>query len=149
MTAEFPLVTLSECYYRDLICLPDAVVKYTAQYPFFLFFLNNSLKQPIRYGERRTIWQQTTLGHRFELIDETTGQNYGIYTVEHEGFTIIGEVASMVGTNTTNLELKIKQTLDLEWGRSQRVKRTFTELGFNVGRVPGIILERDILYIIC
>ena len=43
----------------------------------------------------------------------------------------------MVGTNTSDLTKKIKDTLDVEWGRSQRIKRTYTELGFSTGRVPG------------
>ena len=56
--------------------------------------------------------------------------------VEFEGFRVIGEPGTMVGTNTTDPANEIQRTLDSEWARAHNVKRTFTELGFSKGRVP-------------
>jgi hypothetical protein len=34
------------------------------------------------------------------------------------------------------VEEGVKQTFKMEWNRANRVKRTFTEFGFNKGRMP-------------
>jgi hypothetical protein len=90
----------------------------------------------VEYGEKKTVWQVSTLGHRFELEDSVTKVPFPSVVVEYEGFRVIGDSGTGIGKNTTNPELAIKQTLDAEWDRAHRVKRTYTEFGFNVGRVP-------------
>lgn len=100
----------------------------------------------LQYGEKKTIWQTTFLGHTFELIDAVTGERLDKVTIEYEGFRVIGNAGSMVGTNTTNPMQEIQRTLDAEWDRAHRVKRTFTELGFSVGRVPADLWTSLISY---
>ena len=87
-----------------------------------------------------------TTGHVFELVDAVTHQSLGNVTMEHEGFHIIGDSGSRVGRNTTYPVEQIENTLNAEWDRAHRVKRTFTELGFNVGKVPDDLWTSLISY---
>ena len=86
-------------------------------------------------GEKKTLWQTTSLGHRFVLEDKSTGEILVDEKIEYEGFKVVGDSGTAVGRNLTDPKLEIKRTLDAEWDRAHRVKRTFTELGFAVGRV--------------
>lgn len=97
-------------------------------------------------GEKKTVWQVSTLGHVFEFEDATTGEIFPRFVVEYEGFHVIGDSGSRVGLNISNPEPDIKGTLDAEWDRAHRVKRTFTEFGFNVGRVPNDLWSSIVSY---
>jgi len=97
-------------------------------------------------GEKRTVWQVTTLGHVFDLEDAVTGEALPQFVVEYEGFHVVGDSGSRIGQNVTNPEPDIKVTLDAEWDRAHRVKRTYTEFGFNVGRVPDDLWSSLISY---
>jgi hypothetical protein len=46
-------------------------------------------------GERQTVWQQTFLGHRFEVISKVNNEIYGRFTAEHHAFLPMGQRASM------------------------------------------------------
>ena len=100
----------------------------------------------LEYGEKKTIWQTTTLGHVFELEDSLTKEPLGDYIIQHEGFKVIGDSGTRVGTNTTDPTHEIQETLNAEWDRAHRVKRTFTELGFSKGRVPDDLWSSIISY---
>ena len=97
-------------------------------------------------GEKKTIWQTTSLGHRFILEDKTTGEVLYDAKTTYEGFKVLGDSGSGIGKNNTDPTMEIKRTLDAEWDRAHRVKRTFTELGFNVGRVPDDLWTSLITY---
>ena len=71
----------------------------------------------LQYGEKKTIWQTTTLGHRFILEDSVTKEVLDDYIIEHEGFRVVGSSGSMVGSNRSNPVADIRRTLDAEWGR--------------------------------
>lgn len=89
----------------------------------------------IGYGEKYTMWQSTTLGHRFELIDEVTGETIGTYESMYNTIHVIGKQKTSVNPNL-DFKVQIEKTLDNEWARHHKVKRTFTEVGFDIGRMP-------------
>jgi hypothetical protein len=88
----------------------------------------------IKRGERFVQWQTTTLGHRFKAIDDITDDIIDEYIVTENAWYVIGDAGSK--TVSLNNTLEIKNTFVSEWNRSRRVKRTFTELGFEKGRLP-------------
>eukprot|EP01036_Dinobryon_divergens_P037626 gene37626-49268_t len=60
----------------------------------------------------------------------------GEYRAQYNGFHPIGDAGSMVGKSVGNEEQGVKHLFQSEFIRSRRVKRTFTEFGFNKGRLP-------------
>jgi len=91
------------------------------------------------YAEINTAWITTFLGHQFEVIDSVTGELYGIFTAEYNGFYPLGDAGTFVGsvTDTAYVEEQIRESFYQEFNRYKRVKRTFTELGFKKGRLPN------------
>ena len=71
----------------------------------------------LEYGEKKTVWQTTSLGHKFILEDSVTKEVLEEVTIEHEGFRVLGSAGSKVGTNRTDPAADIRRTLDAEWGR--------------------------------
>eukprot|EP01034_Spumella_vulgaris_P023684 gene23684-29929_t len=55
-------------------------------------------------------------------------------TVEHNGIYPIGNPPSAI--TERDVTQQVKNTFRMEWERAHRVKRTFTEFGFNHGRLP-------------
>ena len=101
----------------------------------------------LQYGERNTVWQTTTLGHRFVLEQSETGEILDDFVVTQEGFKVVGDAGTRAGKITTSKQVEeIKSTLDEEWNRAHRVKRTFSELGFQVGRVPDDLWSSIVSY---
>ena len=101
----------------------------------------------LRHGERNTVWQTTTLGHRFVLEHSESGEILDDLVVTEEGFRVVGDSGTRAGRITTPQQMEeIKSTLDEEWNRAHRVKRTFSELGFQVGRVPDDLWSSIISY---
>lgn len=84
-------------------------------------------------GERNTLWQVTVLGHVFEVVS-VKGVHLGSFEVQHNAFEIVGDAGSRVFRQ--NVTEEVRRTLEAEWHRSRRVKRTFTQLGFDKGRLP-------------
>jgi hypothetical protein len=93
-----------------------------------------SKRSTISKGERHTFWSSSFLGHEFEVHDSVTNENIMNVMVESNSFFSIGQFKTL--QKDVNMEPTIKRALDSEWGRSRRVTRTFTELGFNKGRLP-------------
>jgi hypothetical protein len=117
----------------------------------------------LKYGERNTVWLQSRIGHRFEIVGQTdkkvwwtnwhyvegdeykgteapegvrlTVAGYNDVGVMHDSIHIIGDPGSGVDPKMNNTNA-IRQTLDHEWERSRRIKRTFTEVGFGKARLP-------------
>eukprot|EP01041_Mallomonas_annulata_P013835 gene13835-29430_t len=90
----------------------------------------------LQSGEYHTFWFNTVLGHAFDLVDSVNGTSMGEYRAQYNGFHPIGDAGSMVGKSVGNEEQGVKHLFQSEFIRSRRVKRTFTEFGFNKGRLP-------------
>lgn len=101
----------------------------------------------LKYGERNTLWQRTFLGHTFEICDKETDELLQRHTVTHHAHVVVGHAYQVESVNksihsTFNFEqvnAKVKQAMSHEWTRCNRVKRTFTPLGFSKGRLPNDI----------
>ena len=88
----------------------------------------------LQKGEKYTFWSKSWLGHQFELVDTITKEIVMERTVEFNGIHAVGEKPTL--KKPLSMEKEIKNTLSHEWARSRRVTRTFTELGFNLGKLP-------------
>lgn len=85
-------------------------------------------------GERNTFWIETYLGHEFQVVNPSNGAIVHSQMVEYNAIVPIGEYHSH--TMERDVKALVKQTFEAEWDRAHRVKRTFTEFGFNKGRLP-------------
>lgn len=86
-------------------------------------------------GERNTAWHTTYLGHKFEIHEKGTGKLLGRYTAEYDSINPVGVRAeNLFARDVTSL---VKNTFDMEWRRAHTVQRTFTEFGFDKGRLPS------------
>lgn len=124
----------------------------------------------LRYGERETVWLQTRLGHRFEIIGNEDGEvwwtNWHVLEDQenpegkrkvvdhtskigtpHSGIWVVGDSGSGVdvkrGVNQTN---SIRNTLMHEWRRSRATTRSFTEVGFAKARLPPDLYASILTY---
>ena len=93
----------------------------------------------LKQREVSTQWQTTILGHKFEVVDESGGtQNsslVGTFVAQYDSFNVVGDAGSRV-MDHHNVTRQVAETLEMEWHRHNRVKRSFTEVGFNKGRMP-------------
>lgn len=88
----------------------------------------------LRRGERNTAWQTTILGHRFILVDKVTGEDVFEHVAQHNAIMPLGSYPSEV--QHREVTAQVKQTFDMEWRRAHTVTRTFTNFGFDKGRLP-------------
>lgn len=88
----------------------------------------------INYGEKASLWINTYLGHHFEVRDDSLGTVEGSYVVEHDSYFVIGSKVSKSFERDVTKE--VENTFINEWDRSRKVSRTFTELGFTLGKLP-------------
>jgi hypothetical protein len=107
--------------------------------PATIFWLNSETGEKVpsghlHYGERNTVWQQSFLGHKFEVVDSVSNKVLGTFEVKHHSFHVIGDPGS--GVRNMNVTEQVRGTLHHEWERASKVKRTFTELGFSKSRMP-------------
>ena len=93
----------------------------------------------IQFGERGTRCFQSFIGHEFVAEDGETGEFLETIFIEHITTKAIGVSPPNANPAHRNFELEIKNTLHNEWKRHNRVKRTFSELGFKKGRLPDDI----------
>lgn len=98
--------------------------------------------QELGVGERQTQFITTFVGHKFEFYDSQPNEDDPTQnelllqlTVENNG--VVG-VKNHVQPHVEpdSVEQKVARTLNSEWKRHNRVKRTFSALGFNKGRLP-------------
>lgn len=82
-----------------------------------------------------TTWHQFKIGHTIILSIEETNEILGEYIIEHDMVIVVGEMKSAVNPQIDMTE-EIKHTLNSEWEGSRKVKRTFTELGFSLSKLP-------------
>lgn len=92
-------------------------------------------------GERETHFVQTYVGHKFQVFDITPNED----PLDNEMFLeIVIPSAGIVGiqnhvqphVSKEGLEDQVKRTLQNEWRRHLVVKRSFSALGFDKGRLP-------------
>jgi len=109
--------------------------------PLDVYWINSGtgerhVRAQLQKGERYTFWSQTFLGHKFEIVDSITQEVVFETTVVHNGIYAIGEKPSLREPDR-KMDREVSHVLKNEWSRSRRVTRTFTELGFNKGRLPN------------
>ena len=88
-------------------------------------------------GEPKTMWRSAFLGHEFKLKDVVTGGTNLTFVAEYDSFNLIGRGAApgeppsqdVIDEDTAGL-------LHDSVLNSNRIKRTFTEMGFAKGRLP-------------
>jgi hypothetical protein len=91
----------------------------------------------LQRGEKGTQWHSGSMGHVFELKDPKKGNKViGRITAMYSGVHPIGGNGGTNVQKDANYTNDIARTFRAEYGRSQNVKRTFTELGFDKGRLP-------------
>lgn len=88
----------------------------------------------LKYGERFTLWQGSFIGHEFEVVDATSSESIRNVTVLFHTHVVVGDSGTRV--HKRNVHNQVQQTFEAEWNRAHRVKRTFTDLGFALGKLP-------------
>jgi hypothetical protein len=114
-----------------------------------VYWLNNEGKRhkmgTLKYGERHTLWQRTFLGHVYEICDMESDELIMRHTVMHHAHVVVGQAYQVAAVNKSihssfnfeQVSTKVKQAMSHEWLRCNRVKRTYTPLGFAKGRLPN------------
>ena len=108
-----------------------------------IYYLDNGRRADtpmiLTYGERNTISITSYLGHEFEIENSVTREIIDRRIIEFNSFFVIGKETTKV--NKRNPVHFIQETLDREWGRSRVIKRTYTEFGFNKGKLPSDLFQ--------
>ncbi|CAE7439598.1 unnamed protein product [Symbiodinium microadriaticum] len=79
-------------------------------------------------------WHKTYLGHKFEIREGDVVLK--AFTVQFDGIIVQGDPGHGLLPEPVP-EKNIEWAMRNEWSRCNRVKRTFTELGFSRGRLPN------------
>ena len=93
----------------------------------------------INFGEHGTRCFQSFVGHEFVAEDGDSGEFLETIFIEHITTKAIGVSPPNANPERHNFDKEIVSTLRNEWNRHNRVKRTFSELGFKKGRLPDDI----------
>eukprot|EP00596_Hydrurales_sp_CCMP1899_P007088 CAMPEP_0119042686 /NCGR_PEP_ID=MMETSP1177-20130426/16081_1 /TAXON_ID=2985 /ORGANISM="Ochromonas sp, Strain CCMP1899" /LENGTH=386 /DNA_ID=CAMNT_0007009649 /DNA_START=484 /DNA_END=1644 /DNA_ORIENTATION=+ len=142
------MITISDGEYSDKLILDwisdhqDVEVGWISHYPeeLTLYWIHPETNERVNNGrvingEKNTLWLRSRLGHKFEILDDN---NVVIeeYTMEHDSFNVVG--ASFMGSRTQEKDVThaVEHTFNQEWQRSHKVTRTFTDLGFTLGKLP-------------
>ncbi|KAL7495871.1 hypothetical protein ACHAWT_004204 [Skeletonema menzelii] len=113
--------------------------------PIVMYWINHRgikvFNQKIGVGERKTTFIDTFISHKFEFYDsqpnEDPLQNELLmsWTIPNHG--IIGfKNYEFPKVPVESVERQVHQTLKSEWRRHEVVKRTFSPLAFDKGRLP-------------
>ena len=84
--------------------------------------------------ERNTRFTHTFIGHRFIAEDPDTKEHLLDHTVEF--FGIIGVGNHVNKHRKRDIRREVSSTMNGEWTKHLQVKRTFSQLGFDKGRLP-------------
>ncbi|EJK63318.1 hypothetical protein THAOC_16030, partial [Thalassiosira oceanica] len=84
--------------------------------------------------ERNTRFTHTFIGHRFIAEDPDTKEHLMDHTVEF--FGIIGVGNHVNRHRKRDIRREVSSTMNGEWTKHLQVKRTFSRLGFDKGRLP-------------
>ncbi|KAL3816387.1 hypothetical protein ACHAXA_008357 [Cyclostephanos tholiformis] len=86
--------------------------------------------------EKNTRFVETYIGHRFTAEDPDTGEVLMDHTVEFSGAIGVSNHENYIDP-TVDIREQVRRESDGMWNAHLQVKRTFTSLGFNKGRLPG------------
>jgi len=103
-----------------------------------LFWVNSNGEETYMYpflqNEKNTRVVSTYIGHKFRAKDPETGEILLEHTVEFNG--VIGVRNHVNYHRERDIRMEVKRTMGNEWSKHLQVKRTFSALGFNKGRLP-------------
>jgi len=95
----------------------------------------------IEYGERRTLWISSFLGHKFEIYDRYPGGSLlREMTIEFDSIFSMGEPEPHPKPSQEWLNRAFEDTRVNEMRRSKRIQRKFTPVGFQKGMVPKNVM---------
>ena len=104
-----------------------------------LYWVNNegvkSYRYPVERMEKNTRFIHTFIGHRFVAEDPDTQEELLDVTVEFTG--IIGINNHENKHQHRDIREGVQRTMGGEWNKHLQVKRTFSPLGFDKGRLPN------------
>lgn len=110
-----------------------------------MYWINHKGKhvynQEIGVGERKTSFIDTFIGHKFEFYDSVPNedplQNEFLFSITIPNHGIIGyKNYEFPQVPVEAVEQQVHETLRNEWRRHEVVKRTFSPLAFDKGRLP-------------
>lgn len=108
--------------------------------PMKLYWLDDAGREvphmDVEYGERKTRCFQSFVGHSFVARDGTTGESLREFTVEYVTSLGVGQSPPSGNPEGHNFDKEIEDTLHKEWTKHQRIKRTFSPLGFKKAKLP-------------
>ena len=90
----------------------------------------------IEFGEKKTRCFQSFVGHSFVARDGATGEVVKEFKVEFVMSLGIGQSPPSGNPEGHNFDKEIKDTLHKEWKKHNRIKRTFSPLGFKKAKLP-------------
>jgi hypothetical protein len=116
------------------------VISYDDRPTLSLYWMNKKTGEAVELdrlqkGERQMKWHSSFLGHEFEVRDTRDNSLVKNFTVEFDGVIVVGNPGPGTLQNPVP-DHNIQNAMKNEWARCNRVKRTFTELGFARGRLP-------------
>ena len=104
-----------------------------------LYWVNSNGSETYMYPflqrEKNTRFTQTFVGHTFRVKDPETGEVLLDHTVEFNG--VIGVGNHINYHRKRDIRKEVKTTMIGEWEKHLQVKRTFSALGFDKGRLPN------------
>ena len=89
----------------------------------------------LKKGERHTKFITTFVGHKFVFEDSETNELLYELTVPSHGVVGIGNHVQP-HVPREGVPNEVKNTLQSEWARHKKIKRTFSALAFHKGRLP-------------
>ena len=89
---------------------------------------------PLERMERNTRFIHTFVGHRFIAEDPDTKEDLMDHTVQFNG--VIGVFNHVNHHRKRDIRNEVQRTMAGEWSKHLQVKRTFSPLGFDKGRLP-------------
>jgi len=111
-----------------------------------LYWIGNDGKplfnQDIGVGERETSFITTFIGHTFHFYDSLPNeddptQNELMYVLNVESHGVVGiKNHKQPYVHPSGVVKEVERTMESEWKRHLKVKRTFSPLGFDKGRLP-------------
>ena len=104
-----------------------------------LYWVNSNGEEAYMYPflqkDKNTRFVSTFVGHTFRVKDPETGEVALQHTVEFNG--VIGVSNHVNYHRKRDIRKEVKNTMAGEWTKHLQVKRTFSSLGFDKGRLPN------------
>jgi hypothetical protein len=118
---------------------------HSSEHPLNVYWKNNDGKllyhMSLNYGDKSTRCIFSYLGHQFVARDDSSDpanpKVIGELTIDFTTVKAFGESPpSDERAPSYNFDVEIEETLKYEWKRHERIKRTFSPLGFKKGKLP-------------